>query len=164
VAGSGRNFPLLQGLDALAWAVLALGLAAAAVMLATLFATVVSVDVANGSCEVINDANPELAERCSLSGVERHSVLFLVLALPVAVMAVGAGPGRSRPAAVALVALGLLALFVALLSDLPASDETGALGRNFEGATAAAGTGLTLEIAGGVLAVAAGALGLLRPS
>ena len=66
-------------------------------------------------------------------------------------MAFGAGFGRSRPAAFALVGIGALVLLWALLVDLPVTDETGAIGRNFEGAEAAAGPGLTLEIVGGVL-------------
>ncbi|HEY1277458.1 MAG TPA: hypothetical protein VGF25_21300 [Thermoleophilaceae bacterium] len=144
-------------------AVTGLGAAAAVLMAVTEFTTIVSVDVANGSCAVINDADPELAEKCTLSGFERHSVVFVLLAVFVLVMAVGAGIGRSRPAAVALVALGLVALGIALLSDLPASDETGAIGRNFEGATASAGAGLWLEIAAGALAVLAGAVRLARP-
>jgi hypothetical protein len=43
------------------------------------------------------------------------------------------------------------------------TNDTGALGRNFEGATAAAGPGLTLEIIGGALALGAGLLALLVP-
>jgi hypothetical protein len=44
------------------------------------------------------------------------------------------------------------------------TDETGAIGRNFEGAEAAAGPGLTLEIVGGVVIVAAGVVALLLPA
>ena len=54
-------------------------------------------------------------------------------------------------------------LLWALLVDLPVTDETGAIGRNFEGAEAAAGPGLTLEIVGGVLLVAAGMAALVLP-
>jgi hypothetical protein len=125
------------------------------------FSTVASVDVANGSCHVINDANPDLADRCELSGFERNGGAFILLALLAAAMAYGAGLGGSRPAAVALVTIGVAVLGWALLVDLPVTDDTGAIGRNFEGATAAAGSGLTLELVAGGLAVAAGAIGLL---
>ena len=108
-------------------------------------------DVARGSCEVIQDTNPDLADRCELSGLERNGGAFILLALLAALMAFGAGFGRSRPAAFALVGIGALVLLWALLVDLPVTDETGAIGRNFEGAEAAAGPGLTLEIVGGVL-------------
>ena len=72
-------------------------------------------------------------------------------------MALGAGPGRSRPAAFALIMLGAVVLVWALFFDLPVTDETGVIGRNFEGATASAGPGFTVEVVAGVLAVAAGA-------
>ena len=72
----------------------------------------------------------------------------------------GAGIGRSRPAAVALVALGLFVLAWSLLVDLPVTDDTGALGSSFEGASGQAGIGLTLEIVAGLAAIAAGAIRL----
>ena len=145
--------------------VLALGLAGALLLVATEFTAVATVDVASGSCEVIQDTNPELADRCELSGFERNGGAFILLALLSALMAWGAGPGRSRPASFALVAIGALVLLWALLVDLPVTDETGAIGRNFEGAEAAAGPGLTLEIVGGVLTLAAGLVGLAwRPA
>jgi hypothetical protein len=145
--------------------VLALGLAGALLLVATEFTAVATVDVASGSCEVIQDADPELADRCELSGLERNGGAFILLALLAAAMAWGAGRGRSRPAAFALVAIGALVLAWALLVDLPVTNETGAIGRNFEGAEAAAGPGLTLEILGGVVLVAAGLVALLlRPA
>ena len=64
-------------------------------------------------------------------------------------MAWGAGVGGSRPAAAALVAVGVVVLGIALLVDLPVTDETGAIGRNFEGATAAAGPASALELVAG---------------
>jgi hypothetical protein len=140
---------------------LALGLAGALFLIATEFTAVATVDVASGSCEVIQDTDPDLADRCELSGFERNGGAFILLALLAAVMAFGAGPGRSRPAAVALVVIGALVLLWALLVDLPVTDETGAIGRNFEGAEGAAGPGLTLELVGGALTLAAGLVGLV---
>jgi hypothetical protein len=140
--------------------VVAAALLAALLLVVTEFSTVASVDVGNTSCEVIQDADPELADRCSLSGFERNGGSFLLVAALIAVMGWGAGVGRSRAAAVALVALGACVLAWALLVDLPVTDETGALGNSFEGARGQAGTGLTLEIAAGILAVLAGGLGL----
>jgi hypothetical protein len=144
---------------------LALGLAGALFLIATEFTAVATVDVASGSCEVIQDTNPELADRCDLSGFERNGGAFILLAVLAAVMAFGAGLGRSRPAAIALVVIGALVLLWALSVDLPVTDETGAIGRNFEGAEAAAGPGLTLELVGGAFTLAAGLVGLLwRPA
>ena len=143
-------------------AITAAGVLAALALVAAEFSTVASVEVAGDSCQVISDSEPELAERCDLSGLERNGGAFLVLAALVLATAWGAGVGASRPAAVALVAVGLLVLAWALLADLPVTRETGAIGRSFEGATGPAGPGLALEIAAGALALAAGAAGLAR--
>jgi hypothetical protein len=155
---------VLRGASPLAIGVSAAGLLAAVLLVVTEFSTVASVDVASGSCEVINDANPDLADRCELSGFERNGGSFLLVAVLAGAMAVGAGLGGSRPAAVALVAVGVGVLAWALLVDLPVTDETGALGRNFEGAKAAAEPGLTIELVAGGLALAAGAVRLLAPA
>jgi hypothetical protein len=143
--------------------VLATGALAGILMLISLFSTIASVDVANGSCEVINDTNHSLADRCALSGFERHGIAFLLLGAIALVLAYAAGPGRSRPAAVGLIVVGALALIFALLVDLPVTDDTGAIGRDFEGATASAGAGLWIEVIAGVLALGAGALAFLIP-
>ncbi len=149
--------------DTLGLAITALGVLAGVALVATVFVTVTSVDVANGSCEVINDANPALAERCSLSGFERHGPAFALLGVLGAVMAVGAGMGASRPAALALIAIGAVAIAITVQTDLPESGETGAIGRSFEGAKAHKGPGLYLELLAGVVAAAAGATRLAKP-
>ncbi len=131
-----------SGLQWLPLAVLGLGALAALLLLLTEFLPVATVDVASSSCEVINDSNPELADRCELSGFERNGGSFILLALLVGAMALGAGPGRSRPAAFALIVLGAVVLVWALFFDLPVTDETGVIGRNFEGATGLGGPGL----------------------
>ena len=141
-------------------AVLAFGAAAAILMVLAEVSIIVSVDVANGSCAVINDSSPSLADSCELSGLERHGGALILLGLVALAMALGAGLGGSRPAAVALCTIGLVVLGITLLFDRPETDETGAIGRNFEGATAAAGTGYYLELAAGLLALAGGALAL----
>ena len=139
---------------------MAAALVAAVLLVATEFSTVASVDVADTSCEVIQDADPGLADRCELSGFERNGGAFILVAGLIAAMGWGAGIGGSRPAAAALVALGLAVLAWSLLVDLPVTDETGALGSSFEGARGQAGIGLTLEIVAGLLTLAAGALRL----
>jgi hypothetical protein len=141
--------------------IVAASLVAAVLLFATELSTVASVDVASGSCEVIHDTDPALADRCKLSGLERNGGSFLVVGAAIAAMGVGAGLGRSRPAAVALIVLGAGVLIWTLAVDLPVTDETGALGESFEGATASAGSGLWLELVAGVLAAGAGAAALL---
>ena len=139
----------------------AAGLLAAALMGLADVLPIVSVDVASGSCEVINDSDPALADGCVQSGFERHGPALLLLGLVTAVMAWGAGLGGSRPAAAALVAVGLVVLGIALLIDLPVTDDTGAIGPRFEGAEAHAEIGFTLELVAGVLAMLAGAARLV---
>jgi hypothetical protein len=147
--------------SALAIGVSVAGFAAALLMVLADFLPIVSVDVANGSCEVIGDADPALADGCEQTGLERHGPALLLLGLFTGAMAWGAGIGRSRPAAAALAAVGAVALGIALLIDLPVTDDTGAIGPRFEGARAQAETGFLLELAAGALALAAGAVRLL---
>jgi hypothetical protein len=128
------------------------------------FSTVASVEVAGNSCAVITDSEPDLAERCQLSGFERNGGAFLLLGALAGVMAWGAGMGGSRPAAAALCVIGVLVLAWTLLVDLPVTRETGAIGRNFEGASGSAGPGLVLELAAGALALAAGVIRLFSPA
>jgi hypothetical protein len=137
-----------------------LAAAGAVMLLSSAFATVISVDVASGSCEQLNDAEPTLADRCVQTGFERHSIVFPLLALAVVLMALGAWRGGSRPAAAALVAFGAVAAGITVLSDLPASNNTGVIGRNFAGASAQPGAGLWLALFGGLLTILAGAAGL----
>ena len=142
--------------------VLVLGVAGGLLLAVDEFTTIASVDVAAGACDVINDANPALADRCSLSGFERHGGALLLLGALAVAMAVGAGRQASRPAAFALLAIAAIVLTLAILSDLPETRETGAIGLNFEGASAKAGPGLYLEIAAAALLATGGALSLAR--
>lgn len=131
-------------------------------LIVTEFLTVASVDVASGSCEVIQDSNPELADRCTLSGFERHGGALVLLGALTIAMGLGAARGGSRPAAWALVGIAVVVLVFALAFDLPEAGRTGAIGRDFEGATAAAGPGLFTELIGAALVGAAGVLRLVR--
>jgi hypothetical protein len=125
--------------------------------------TVISVDLKNTSCEVIYDSNPSLADNCSQVGFERHSVALLLLGLLTFVMGSGAAFGRSRPAAMALIAIGIVVLGLGLIVDLPASDDTGLIGRDYAEAEASPGIGLWFELIGGAFAVLAGAMRVIRP-
>jgi hypothetical protein len=141
-----------------------LALAAGALMLLTEITTVISVELEPTRCEVIYDSSPELADDCSQKGFERHSVALLLLGLLTFAMGAGAAFGRSRPAAVALIVIGTIVLALALVRDLPAADDTGLIGRQYAQASASAGAGLWFELIGGLLAVAAGAVRVLRPT
>jgi hypothetical protein len=145
-----------------ATAIAAVGALAGLVLVIGEFTTVAAVDVAGGRCEVITEADPDLADRCALSGFERHGGAFLLLGLVAVAMAWGAGLAGSRAAAVALIAVGSIVLLWALAFDLPEAGETGAIGPRYQGAEGEARAGLWLELIGGALAVAAGALRLGR--
>lgn len=138
-------------------------LLAGVLMLLTEVTTVISVDLKNTSCEVIYDSNPSLADNCSQTGFERSSVALLLLGLVTFAMGWGAAFGGSRPAALALIAIGVVVIGIALLGDLPASDDTGLIGRDYDQATASAGMGLWFELIGGILAVVAGLIRVIRP-
>jgi hypothetical protein len=150
----------MRDADRLSLVVLIAGALSALLLVIAEFSTVASVDVASGSCDVI--ASSADRDRCALSGFERHGGALVLLALLTLVMTWGAGVGRSRPAAVALFAIGVLALVIGLLVDLPETDETGAIGFAFEDAEGQPGPGLYLEILAGLVAAGAGALRLMR--
>ena len=132
-------------------------------MLLTEVTTVISVELESTRCEVIYDSNPALADDCSQKGFERHSVALLLLGLLTFAMGAGAAFGRSRPAAVALIGIGTIVLLLALVRDLPAADDAGLIGRQYAQASAHAGAGLWFELIGGLLAVVAGLVRVIRP-
>ena len=102
-----------------------LALVAGLLLVAAEFSTIASVNVDDESCQVLYDTRPELADRCSLSGFERHGGALLLLGL----VAVGAGffsrrPGATASAGAVLLAVGVLTLGLALIGDLPASTSS----------------------------------------
>lgn len=142
-------------------AVLALAFAAAAALFVAELTTVASVSLDGESCEVIYDASPELADRCALSGFERHGGALILLALVAAGAGFAARTGAATTGGGVLIVVATVTLALTLIGDLPVTDETGAIGLDFEGATAEAGPGFFLELIGGVLCGAAGVLALL---
>jgi hypothetical protein len=93
--------------------------------------------------------------RHGVSVGSHHGYALLIIAVVAAVMAFGAWRG-SRPAGLAVAVLGLVALLIVLLVDLPDVDATGLFGRDYEQAVAKASTGFRLEAAGAVLLLFAG--------
>jgi peptidoglycan/LPS O-acetylase OafA/YrhL len=151
----------LAGAGPLAWAVLALGLIAAALMILTEFSTIQSVRIGESTCGA---AEQRLRDVCSTGGGEQHDWALLVLGIFAALLAFGAAVGRSKPAALALGAVGLIVLFVALVLDHPTLDDKRGLEIYFgeAGTKPQTGGGYTLELIAGVLAVVAAGLALLR--
>jgi hypothetical protein len=152
-------------------AVSILALVAALLLALAELSTIASVDVVGSSCEVVNDSSPELADRCELSGWERHGGALILLALVAAGAAAAtwssaaagatARDGLRATAGAVLIAIGTVVLAITLIADLPETNETGAIGFDFDGATASAGLGFYLELTGGVLCLLAGILALL---
>jgi hypothetical protein len=139
---------------------LVLGVTGGLLLIAAELSTIVAVELPGRTCREV--ADPGTADRCELSGFERHGGAFLLLGVLALAMAVGAARRRSRPAAMALIVIAVVVLGFALLRDLPEANETGAVGISFEGASAAPGRGLFLEVGAGLLLAAAGALALTR--
>ena len=126
----------------------ALALAGVVLLVAAELTTVYEVTV--GGLEVV---------KRSATGGENHGYALLIVATVAAVMTLLALRG-ARPPAFALAALGVLALAIALLVDLPDTRASGGLPESlaYEQARAPARAGLWLELLGGALLVVAGGL------
>ena len=95
-------------------------------------------------------AVPEGGRRTSGS---HHGYALLLIGLAMLPMAAGAVHGGSRPAALALLVLSAIALFVALAIDLPDLNETGLIGRTYDQAEARPQVGFFVETLGATLAL-----------
>jgi hypothetical protein len=135
---------------------LVLGLLAAILMVVSEFATLRTVKVLTASCSDL--ADPSLRGSCVTHGGEEHAYALVLLGVVTVFMAWGAAIGRSRPAGLALIAIGAAVVAIALLTDVPDIHKTGVLGERFDSAHAEAGPGLWLEIGSGALALAAGVM------
>jgi hypothetical protein len=93
-------------------------------------------------------------------GGEQHTYALALLGVVALPMTIGATLGRSRPAAIALVVLGLIALVIVAAVDLPDVNSTG-LTRTFDAAEASPKTGFYLETLGTALLLVAGVGSLL---
>lgn len=94
-----------------------------------------------------------------------HGYALLVVALVSLPMAWGAAIGGSRPATIAMIALGIVALFVCLAIDLPDVGDEGLLAETYEQAKATPQEGFYLETLGSVVLLLSGiGMLLLRPA
>jgi hypothetical protein len=100
-----------------------------------------------------------------LKGGDQHGWAMLVLGVAALPLAVGATRGRARPAQAGLALLGLVAVVIALASDLPDTRSEGVFGERYESAHASPGPGFYFEVAGAALLLVAGgaSLALLPP-
>jgi hypothetical protein len=139
--------------------VLALGVIGAILIVIAEFSTIARVEVLTaGACDVST-----VSDSCDSSGFEQHGGAFILLGVAALAMTWGASRGASRPAATALVAIGVVVLAFSLIRDVPQTNETGFVGRQFDQAEAKPGNGLYLEIVGAGLILLAGVVRLRRP-
>jgi hypothetical protein len=100
----------------------------------------------------------------NISGGSHHSYALLILGLFALPMAYGATRRGSRPAMAALIAIGLVALAIMLVVDLPDIHKTGEIGQLYKPASASQSSGLYLETLGAFLLLIAGSAGLFLSS
>jgi hypothetical protein len=149
----------LRASGRLGWAVFALAVAAAILLIAAELSNLRHTTVITATC---SDLAGEKADKCSITGGEQHRYALLLLALVVLVMGWGAAVGRARAAAIAMIAVGAVVLVIAVAIDLPDTRKVGVLAEDFSGAKEHAGAAIPLEIGGAALAIAGGLLGLRR--
>jgi hypothetical protein len=92
-----------------------------------------------------------------------HGYAMALIAVCAVLLALGASRTRSRPALLAIGVLGVVALLIALLGDLPDAQASGllALGGGYTTASSSPTTGLYLETLGAILLLIACGLGVL---
>jgi hypothetical protein len=93
----------------------------------------------------------------SIAGHEQHSFGMALIGLAALAMAYGCALGsRARSAMAAIAALGIAALLIALLVDLPDVNSTGLIGQLYESAAAGPKAGFYLETLGAVALIFSG--------
>jgi hypothetical protein len=135
------------------WVLAAVGLVGAVLLIVSEFSTVTNV-------KAITVVLPN-SER---TGFDENSGAMLILGVLALPMLFGAARVGSRPAMVAVGILGVIALVIALVHDLPDVTKVGTIFRErYEDAKAQAQVGFTLEWVGAVLLILSAGLMLLVP-
>ena len=152
------SFLPFRRLEPVAIVVFSVGVAGALLAAISEFVTLRSITVLTASCDDL--ATPSLRGECVTRGHEEHSYALLLMGIVALLMVYGAVMGRSRPAALGLLVIGVAVLVIAFATDVPNIHKTGVLGDQFDSAKAEPGPGLWMEIAGGAAMFAAGAMAL----
>jgi hypothetical protein len=142
-----------------AWIVFGLGVAGALLLVAAEFSNLRHTSVITATCQDFAGADKS---KCSATGGQHHAYALLPLAILVLAMSWGAAVRRARPAAAALIAVGAVVIAIAIAFDLPDTRKAGAVGADFADAKEHAGPAIPLEVAGAVLLIAGGLVGLRR--
>jgi hypothetical protein len=136
---------------AVRWALAAIGVVGAALLIISEFSTVTQVK-----------AITVVLPNSSRTGFDENSGAMLVLGLLSLPMLYGAARAGSRPAMFAVCIVGVIALIIALVHDLPDVTKVGTIFRErYEDAKAEAQIGFTLEWVGAILLILSGGLLLL---
>src|SRR4051812_14181130 len=129
-------------------ALLVAGLAGVALLIAADFSTLVQIKVLT-------------VVKQRYTGHERHLWAMAILGAFAAPLVVGAARGRARPAMLAVIAIGAVALLITLVNDLPDTQTEGVIGVQYEDAAARPGPGFYLEAGGALLLLLSGVGGLV---
>jgi len=100
----------------------------------------------------------------SVSGGSNHSYALVPIALLAAALGIGIFRTGSRPALLALGVVGVVALLIFLLRDLPQAEATGLVGSpttHYINASATPSAGLYMESLGAVVLIATCGLGFM---
>ena len=151
----GPSLPSRPGANALRKALLAGAAGGVICLLLATFATVIEIRVGATTKVPGHDTH--------LSGWDRHGPALLLIAIFAAVLIAAALRG-ARPAMAALAALGLAALLIAVIGDVPDLEQTGFIGEVYEDAAAGPAAGFYLETLGAVLLLVGGGLMVALPA
>jgi hypothetical protein len=99
----------------------------------------------------------------SIETGSHHAYALIPIGALAAVLAYGAWHERSRPALVAIGALGVIALLIAVIGDLPDAQATGLISRggHYLNASSTPKAGLYLETLGAAILILTAGLGLM---
>jgi hypothetical protein len=150
----------IKGSGPLGWLLLAIAAAAVVLLVVADFSTLSFRTIGEGAC----DDRTQAPDICRTVAHAQHGYALVILAAVAALMAWGAVIGRSRAAAVALVAIGVTVLGIALIGDYPERGDKRGLEAKYTDVSAKLGPAFKLELAGAVLLVLVGGLALGRPA
>ena len=139
--------------------VLVLGVVGGLLLVASEFSTIVSVDILTGGTCAEHATSPDA---CRTTGFEQHGGALLLLGALAVVMTLGAARRGSRPAALALLVIAVVAVGLTVIRDIPKADDEGLIGLRYSDAEASPGSGLYMEVVGAGLCALAGVGGLRR--
>jgi hypothetical protein len=139
------------------WLALGLSIASAVLLVLAELGELSYRTIGQGACSTRVDP-----DYCTTNAGDAHHHALWLVAAAVLLFGIGAAAGRSRPAALALLACGVAVLVIAIGFDMPSFDDKRDLDILYENVKGHQGAAFRLELIGGILAVAAGLAALTR--